>query len=346
MKGLTAEEKASTIKSFVDEIEDGPALTVLDRTTLEHWAGCPFMAKAITEGRCNTNSLATASGNEVHDALSRVTQAWIASEGQMSPHDLQEELGNEIRQARPDVQPDAIKGVIFAAYHWAKFLHTIHPTNILGFDGGEDYGQSGQLALDMPRAGVRVTAEIDLFYSTSSPEVIEGIDYKSGHALHDYESVRDSFQFQLHAALIFEKYPDVNAYGMRVHNTRTNNRSHRIEFQRKYLGDYLGRINSAVGSWYTNQHGPTWPAYEKCSLCPAAAICPSSGEELRLTAEDPVAVLKNLIAVEAKAAAIAKALTAYTDANGDLVIDGVGCFGRNAPKASRKADAKVYVLGD
>ena len=59
-------------------------------------------------------------------------------------------------------------------------------------------------------------------------------------------------------------------------------------------------------------------------------------------AKDPAAVVNQLIAVEAKAAAIKKALSAYVDSRKQDIQAGAVCFGRNKPRTERKAPAAIY----
>lgn len=337
--------KKETVLSFADEIQDTPAPTVLDRSTLERWASCPWQAQAIADGRVTEQNDLLNAGNEIHDALSRTTRYWVESDGQVSPMDLQAELENDLRSSRPDVQPQVIAGMKASIYHWGQFLHKIHPANVLGFDGGEPLNRSGQLALDFTGAGVRVTSEIDLLYSGPSIELLHEVDYKTGHLLHTAARVAESFQFQFHAVLVFANFPEIRGLEVTAWNTRTNNRSYRVVFDRKKEGEYKARVHAAVASWYQNQADPpTWPAWDKCVLCPAAALCPVSGDDIKMVASNPHGALLQLAALEAKVTAWTKALAAVVDKDGrDIEVGGVA-FGRAKPR-ERKANATVYKLG-
>lgn len=341
MKPLTPEQRRLALKSFVEEPESN--LAVLDRSTLERWATCPFQAAAVSSGRVMNSSDLTAAGEEVHQALSRVTRNWIDSDGQMSAADIKQDLLYEITGARPDVQPDAIKGVVSSAYHWARFLWSIHPGNILAFDDGEDVGRSGQLSFDFEGLGVRVTSEIDLLYTGESVELLHEVDYKSGHKQHGVYDVADSFQFQLHGLLVFENYPEVNGLEIVVWNTRTNHRSYRVIFDRKRLPDFKARVQRAIQAYIEHQADPpTWPTVEKCALCPAAIICPAADEPMKDLAADPVGFVQRMVAIETRLEAMKALAVKHVDATGQDIKAGSVCFGRHKPPSNRKSPASLY----
>lgn len=340
-QGLSRDEKRKTLDSFLEPAE--PSLPLVDRSTADHWATCPWAAKEIEQGRGGPVGFAAESGTAIHDCLSAVTASWIASHGAMSLTDLREELVYELQRTRPDLQPEAIKGCQPSVWQWAKFLEAIHPENVLRFDGGKGE-RSGQLACDMPDLGARITGEVDLLYASPSPEVIEHVDYKTGHQPYWVSDVADSFQMQWYAVLILENYPDVKAVRTRIWCTRLNRTTHAVYFNRDKLHQYTVRIRSALRfrhEYGSAEHPPCWPTSEKCSQCQVAARCPVASYPI---SAEPVDVLRDLIAVEARADALRQRLVAHVDATGKDVQCGGVCFGRNKPKAERKAPATLYDL--
>lgn len=345
MHGPSAKEMSHANDSFIlDDMPQRDDWIVLDRSTLERASNCPFQAAAIEQGRVCNSSLLTAAGQECHEAFSRTIHEWIETDGALEPHELRSALVGNLHAARPDVQPAAIAGARASVYDFAKFLWRIHPGNILRFDGGEDLGRSGQLAMDVD-PNYRITSELDLLYSTDSPELLGEIDYKTGWKVHSASDVFQSFQFQLHAALVFENYEAVNGLEVRVWNTRTNQQTFKVVFRREQMAAFRVRLISAIGTYEHHVRGPeppTWPAEEKCSLCPAASLCPVSGEDIKEVATDPKGTLRKLIALEAKADAWKKLLAAHVDATGVDIIDGDAGFGRNKPASTRKAPVAIY----
>jgi hypothetical protein len=347
MKKLSPEERRIALDAFAP-IEP-PKLEVLDRSTLERWTVCPFQASAIEDKRVTDGSLATASGQEVHDAISKATRAWIESEGHVfSSHEARQLLITELecglRDSRPDVQPDVLAGCRASIWAWAKFMSNIHPGNVLAFDGGEDLDRGGQLAIDFPELGVRATSELDLLYTTESPAVLAEVDYKSGHKYHTERDVANAFQFQFHADLVFDAYPHVEALDLTVWDTRSNHRTYEVRFERKRQPEYRARVRKAIETRAMHRNNPPcWSAVEKCELCQCAVFCPAAGEDIKDVQHDPVGSLRQLIAIEAKADALRKQLTNYVDTTGREIVSGKDRFGR-AP-SSRKPAAKVYQLG-
>jgi hypothetical protein len=349
-KKPTPAELKDALGSFI--VLDEVPIHVLDRSTIENAAKCPFLACAHSEGKINFPAVLHV-GNEVHDALSRVSLAWIQSDGTYSPGELAEALTGELRGSRPDLQPDVIDACRASAWSWGQFLaHECHPGNILALDGGGEVDRSGQFAIDFSDLNVRATSEVDLLYSGPSPELLHEVDYKTGHKLHTAASVYHSFQFQFHAVLVFANFPEVNGLEVTIWNTRTNQRSYRVVFDRRKLPEYTARVRMAIQSHMTNvlphtlddptDLPPTWPTWEKCSECEAAALCPAAGQDIGDVARDPVASLQRLIAAQAKVDGLAKALAAHVDATKQDIRAGSVCFGRNKPKSDRKAAAAVY----
>lgn len=350
MQGLNAAEKRQALAAFVDI--DVPAPLTKDRSDLERWATCPAQAAYVAAGRVNNSSLAAAAGEEVHQAFGRVLADYVCQFQETgtypTPRDMRLQLEQEILAARPDVQPQAIAGMKASMWAWADYVARLHANNIIGFDGGEAYGKSGQLAWDI--AGTRITSELDLLHETESPDVLREVDYKSGWKFWGVGDVADSFQFQFHAVLALHNFEAVDVLEVCVWNSRVNRLSPRVPFYRDKLPQYTARVSSAIGAWH--QHSgkapeltETWPAVEKCSICAAAALCPAAGHVAEVAA-DPAAFVLTLSAVEAKADAMRKLAAGYVDSTGkDIVTESGLRFGRNKPASEKKKPATLYQLG-
>lgn len=340
-----ADMEAAKVALF--DYDDAPALETVDRSTLQNAMECPWRAKAIADGRCNTVGILAEAGEAVHQAQGSMIRSWIDSHGAMSKTDLRMELELAVRGARPDLQPEAIKALQPAAWLLADTIYKIHPGNILAFDGGEDVDRSGQLAYDFPDLGVRYTSELDLLYQGDCPEVLEEIDTKSGWKDWASEDIRDSFQFQSHAVLVLEKYPDAKALRVRVLDARHRTLTYGVHFQRERLYDWKVRIRSAISAWRQSQgeNPPVWPTLEGCTICPASAICPVADQPIKDLATDPAAFVRDLVAVEARAESMRKLAAAWVDANKREIDAGGGVlFGRGKPRSERKATATIYSM--
>jgi hypothetical protein len=344
MKTLTPAERQEALKAFVETPDHG--LATVDRSTLERALTCPWQAKAVESGRCRTVGIMAEAGEEGHKAFGEALRGWIDSHGAISKDDLRQDVSLAVRNSRPDLQPDAVRAIEPAIWMFADLVYGIHPGNVLAFDGGEDIDRSGQLAIDFPDLGVRYTSELDLLYQGDCPEVLEEVDYKTGWKHHTPELIRDSFQFQSHAVLALEQYPESKALRVRVFDTRHRNMTYGVYFERKRMHEWKVRIRGAIEAWRLSQQDnpPTWPTIEKCGFCPAAAICPVADEPLADLHKDPAGFIAKLVAVEARADAMKELAAKYVDSTGRDIEAGSVRFGRQKPKADRKAPATVYTL--
>jgi hypothetical protein len=332
---------------MVDSFFEPDLLPVLDRSTLEQWANCPQQAALMEHGVAVRESAILNAGIEAHEVFSIAIKEFIGCEGEASAGTLVDVLIGAAHLSRPDVQPDVINAVRYSAWEWAKWLTDprtgLHWSNILRFDGG--YGdQSGQLAVDLKWPAVRLTSEIDLLYSGASPEVLHEVDYKSGHKQFTARDVEESFQFQMHAYLVFENYPAINGHEITIWNTRTNNRSYRVLFHRKDIDQYKTRVINAARIWSQKREKaiadiPAWPEVDKCAICDVAAHCHATRWEV----QTPEKLLEKLIATEAAASAIKKQLAAVVKANGsDIVTQAGNAFGKCAPPSTRAKPNALY----
>lgn len=344
MRSATPAELKEAQKAFVDV--ETPDLVTVDRSTLERASVCPFQARAISDGRCSTVGVLAVASETVHQAFGRTIHEYIDSGGAMGKTDLRESAEFEARNCRPDLQPEVMRIAQSSMWGFSQLLGSVHPGNVLAFDGGEDIDRSGQLAIDFPDLGVRYTSEVDLLYQSDNPEIGEEVDYKLGWKDWTAEDVRDSFQFQSHAVMALEKYPQWKALRVRIFD-RKGRMTFPVYFQRERLFDWKVRIRKAIEAWQLSlsDDPPTWPTIEKCGQCPAAAICPVADEPRKRLVDDPSAFITDLIAVEARADAMRQMAAVLIDHRGhDIQATDGTWFGRRKPSSGRKPNATIYTL--
>lgn len=314
-----------------------------DRTSLERMADCPRQARLLETGTVLDTSRELESGIASHDAISSAVSEYVASRGNLGQQDLTEWLLQSIAMSRPDIQPDAIAALRPSVWGIARLLRDIHPGNMLRWDGGEG-DNSGQLSFDLDEFRLRVTSELDLLYSGPSPEVLNEWDWKSGYKIYSHETVADSFQFQLHALLVFENYPDVQALSVRVWNTRFNSRSFSALFKRSDLYSLHARVRNAAAAYarYRDkapEDVPAWPLVDKCGKCRAAHLCQASG----MPKGSPEEWVDLLVALEASAVQWRDLLTQEVRRRGSDIVSHLGnAFGRSAPKRATRTVMKSY----
>ncbi len=339
------------LAAFVD-MEDEPfAPIVADRTSLERTANCPAMAGFYEMGVVTDNSTIAAAGEEVHQSFGATIREYIATDEVVHPGVYADSFRRNLYAARPDVQSEAVSAGVRSAWPFAQFLNTINPHNILHYDGG-DGARSGQLSWDLEGLGVRVTSELDLLYAGQSPEVLEEVDYKTGWKTHTIDDIAASFQFQCHAWLALNNYPDekIEALRVRVWNTRTSGLSPGVLFYRRNLSQWSIHIAAAAGllkeyRGTSPDNRPAWPAPEKCVLCRAAAHCMRREKPAGDVAADPVRWVQNLAVAEEAAAQMRKSLGAYVELTKQDIVTPEGyAFGTAKPKADRKPTKSLYTL--
>lgn len=332
----------SDIEFIVDE------LPVIDRSTVETWGKCPRQAAFIESGDFGTAGDAAASGQEVHDAIGLAITDYIESGGNLGTSEIRDCIVEHVHGSRPDVQPDAVDGLVRYAWQIASLISDHNPANILRYDGGTGE-RSGQLAADF--GDVRLTAEMDLLLATESPQVIALHDWKSGRKYWTHSTVSTSFQFQFYAWLVLKNYPAIECVEVRVHNTRSHSSSWLVEFQRRDMDQWSGRISRSLTAW-REYHGEkpadtvAWPTREKCRLCDAAAVCGAPDADIAEARRDPAAYLRWTLQQQQAVATRLEHLGAIVEETGQPVKTPEGdCYGFAPQKASsRKPAKKIYSI--
>jgi hypothetical protein len=322
-------------------------LAPADRSILETAAECPRQARFLETGAVLSTRFCMESGNGVHDAMSATITDYVESRGQASFDDTKELFLQELARARPDVQPDVIRGGERSAYMFAKFLHSLNWQNIRCWDGGRGE-HSSQLAYDIEEFGLRVTSELDMVYDSESPEVICELDCKSGHQIWRHGEVGESFQFNLHRLLIAAKYPTVKALEVRIFNTRFANMTYPVLFKldSESLYPVRARVRAAAMAYFkTRDKSPmdceAWPLVEKCAACPAAHLCDQS----KLPEGTPEEWVDKIVGLESQASALSKLAAKYVRETGkDILTPGGNMFGKDRPKKKQAPRMETYQL--
>lgn len=327
-----------------------PTVLVVDRSDLERFAECPARGYLMRHKKVPLDKFCTNSGEEAHKAFASATREWIASGASITPREAAQTLEQEARGARPDVQPDVLRAVKWSTWEWSRFICSIHPDNILRFDGGEDLNRSGQLAVDITigETVARVTSELDLLYAGPAKHLLHELDYKSGYKQWTSADAWDSFQFQLHALLVFENYPEADGLEVTIWNTRHNRRTYTVEFQRKHLDEIAARVRSAAAAYVTyrdDENAPTWPGAEKCAFCDAAMLCPAVAQSQKTLEENPPGWVETMHALDVRLTEMRKAAQQHVSKTGqDIVSPSGAAFGFGKPKANRKPSAALYSI--
>ncbi len=331
-----------------------PPPAILDRSTVERYAVCPFQGVAVETGMVADVTEAAASGITAHEVLSDTVAAVLDD----APDAAGEGLA-AAQMSRPDVQPDVLEAVRWSLrglVHYLRYLDVDqypaprrNPADILRHDAGQGE-RSGQLACDILPA-VRLTSRLDLLMPGPDKWTVDETDFKTGFTVYNAGTVAHSFQFQLHALLIFKTYPSCNFVRIRVWHTRFNSLTRWAEFRRDRIGDLEGRVLTAIRARELALAGnaagetvETWPTAEKCEQCPARQRCPrvAGGAWRIMDGAADFAKATEVMAIEL--AAREKALITYAKEHGPIQLGDGRLFGLPPvkPKKPTAASYKFY----
>jgi hypothetical protein len=320
---------------------------VVDRSDLETCASCPMQMRLKRDTKNVVGHIAHV-GEACHVAISQTIQHYIDSvdSGEiLRAGDIAERIDLNLRHARPDVQVDAIEACKPSVWAIARTLHETDPDNILRFDGGQGK-RCGQLSWESSD-GIVVTTEFDLLRATESIQVLREDDWKGGWKQHGIGDVAKSFQFNLHAVLAFENYPDVQRLDVHVWDLRRSGyEPPSVQFYRRKLDQYRALIETAAHIYIDNDQKPLadvpcWASTEKCRICDVAARCPAVDRPLP---EDDGELLRKLIAIDAHRDAVESELQARVTRRGGKPIvtddgDSFGKYGTEKPRETWKVKA-------
>lgn len=293
-------------------------LPTLDRSELEIWGECPMQARLL-EDRKRVVGDAAHIGEEGHKPIGRTIANYIAAGGNWGRKEILDELQTNLMDARPDVQSRVWEAFSRSVWAIADCLAPLHPDAILKHDGGEGK-RSGQIATEVCQ--LQFTSELDLLHATPSKAVLRECDWKSGWGFWDIDRVYHSFQFQSHAVLVFDNFPDCEVLEVAVLNNRIGKFIRTVEFERKdmlrFVANIAGRsVNHAKYSRQPVETVPAWPTEERCAICPCTHRCPMAEAEF---AEAPEVQVDQLVVTEARVKALKKRLTAVRKERGEAIV--------------------------
>ena len=327
-------------------------VVLLDRSTLEDYSVCPYKGHAKEMKLVEDISDEATSGTEAHRVIGELVSAVIGQSTEAVADAMV-----EAQMSRPDLQPDVLAAVRWSLRDIHRYLRYIpvdewpqplrNPADILRHDGGQGE-RCSQLAWDI-LPGIRLTSELDLLMAGPDAETLDETDWKTGHTIYNATGIAYSFQFGMHAALVFHSYPTCRRLRARVWHTRFNSVTGWAEFRRERLPDLEGRLLTSVkarmDAMATSGNGgqpDTWPSRTKCERCAARHVCP------RVTA--PAWRLMDAPAEYANATAVMQievdkrwdTLTKHAIAQGVPIDLGGGEFYGLKPTKAKKPTAASY----
>jgi len=342
------------VTDFLDLLDapDPPPVVLLDRSLLDDYSQCPFKGHAKETKLVEDISDEALSGQHAHDVIAALVQAVV----DQSTEPVADAL-IEAQMSRPDLQPDVLAAVRWSLRDIFKYLYFVpvdewpqprrNPADILRYDGGKGE-RCSQLAWDI-LPGTRLTSELDLVMAGPDAETLDETDWKTGHTIYNATGIAYSFQFQMHAALVFHSYPGCQTLRVRVWHTRFNSVTGWAVFKRERLPDLEGRLLTTVQAReqafkaVANGGQPdTWPSMTKCERCPARHVCPRVTAPAWRIMDDPAEDAKTTDVMQIEVDKRWKTLTEHAIAQGAPIDLGGGEWYGLKPTKARKPTAASY----
>lgn len=344
-----AEVEAATADFFKPPEELSPEL--LDRSTLDRYATCQLAGWAVETGKVLGAGKAADSGSEAHDVIAGGVAEYAA-------HGIppREHIKAASLMTRPDVQPDVIDALKRAAWWIDNYLTSMHPNDLILFQGGEG-NRSGQLAREILPAtkehgAIIGTSEVDLVVAGPTPVELFETDNKSGRTVWSTIDIKNSFQFGFHNWLIFGNFPDLQVLHTRVFMTRFGVATPWFRFTRKDAEQFEGRLLMAVkarsdamklAAEGKEDQIECWCDADSILSCPAVHLSKRLKEPQADLAKNPAQFAEDTWVMENVLHNRKKSLRQWVAEHGEITGGKIG-FGLNAPKTPRKPTANQYIF--
>ena len=363
-----------------DEKLPGPAPLTFDRSLIELFTVCPWQGWCTEHGYAAPVGLPAVSGQAAHDGIGAMVNMYAGGQCGNQRELVDEAVNQLLITPRGDVAPDAMEGVRWSLYPISTYLLKRSPLDILRYDGGQGE-RSGQISAvlvegDEKRQAVIITSEIDLLVAGATDTELAETDWKTGHKVWTSTDVKESFQFQLHAWLVFANYPECEYLHTRVYNSRFRSATPWVTFRRdetfrpRLLTALMARegVIRAVTAALRALGGETdpsvlvgaiegseaflkavtaadpdvcWPQELRCAICSAWWCCPATAAPVFHLANDPVRYLRDTEAMQVAVANRLGLLRTYADAHGGELADGQ-MFSADGPKKITKPKITQY----
>jgi len=335
----------------------------LDRSLLERYATCPFQALAVETGLVKDGGFEADSGTECHRVIGEGIDHYLRG------GDFIDYCRQEIPKMRPDVQHDAGPNLWRSVHGLARLLRwTVppgpdcpegvrrSPEDIIRYQGGQGE-QTGQVSWPLlpataTRGQIIVTSEVDLLLAESASEMTE-IDFKR-HKVFTGADIKASFQFRLHAWLLFHIHAELEVLRTKVWNVPKGSITPAAVFARRDADEFAGTLLEAV-RYRSEAHVlaikaelhniAAWPHTEKCVVCPAVRDCLKTPTPCVALNMEPARFAASLQVREIAVQKDRALLIRYVTDHGEDFGKGLS-FGIGKPKPPQKPVASTFRFYD
>ena len=281
-------------------------VTYHDRSELENYANCPFMAWAIATKKVqDINGLAMV-GQLAHKVIGETLEQRGEEYAAFSMY-----LREELSKVRPDLQPE----VIAALRNFLKTVDTFDPWRIVSVE--KQYSTVFWEATRSEGPHV-ITCCIDFITAGKDETSLVVWDWKSGWKRWTNTLARTAFQTHFYSFVLFKEFPQVETIHFWYDNTRYESRAYAKITREFDYHNYQARIAETIRLKMSGSK-EAWPLPEKCAWCPACLICPHAIEAARDFQVNPVGHLQQYRVLKSAVKKMKTTMTAYCKETGNTL---------------------------
>jgi len=277
---------------------------ILDRSTAEDYAECPYRGYCILHGDKDEAGNAGLIGIEGHRIAEKILKD--AFDNRRNSDDLltyADDTIQEIAQSRPDIQPELIK----AAKYLAEQIAHIPIDRILTNKKGKpfiEYQIDYELCKAKDGRPIIITTCIDLAFSGKNS--IHVLDWKFGFRRYKSEDAQDAYQTCHICYILFQMFPDIDTIHFWYVNPRYGSkgwaciqRNLELPSMPNFTTEqaFLCRINSAV-QLILDGCKEAWPEEKKCLWCPIIHKCPHKAKALEGIPTDTKQLIDQIVVLQ------------------------------------------------
>lgn len=273
----------SLLEQIDNQLPKRPEPEYADRSDLEAFAVCPHRGQLLRKypQLCESHDELCETGEIVHAIAEEAIKAC-----DMNLQEAADFITEELPKARPDLQPEVLRGGRAIAMELRRFA----ANRVLAC---EDQISRTIIEGTYGKPEVIVTTAPDLVLASSKEGVIHHLDWKTGYLKRSNQDARDCFQSCVQCWTEFGKYPDVHTIHQWYIQTRWGTRAYAC-ITRDDEPVLETRIAEAVRLWREGCDD-AWPSESKCAICDVISKCKYAEEICRQLDGDIAGFVDNTV---------------------------------------------------
>ncbi len=276
---------------------------IIDRSTAEDYAECPFRGSCVLDGDKDEAGEIGQIGQEGHRIAEKILKEAFSNKVTDDLLTYADDAIQEVAQSRPDIQPQLIK----SAKYLAEQIAHVPIDRILTDKKGKpfiEYQIDYNFGKTRDGRDVVITTCIDLAFSGQNS--IHVWDWKFGWKKYTGTDAQEAYQTCHICYILFQMFPDIDVIHFWYKNTRYGSsgyacirRSEETPSMPNFTTEqaFLCRINSAI-QLIADNCKEAWPEEKKCLWCPVNYKCPHLSKALTGIPIDPKALVDQIVVLQ------------------------------------------------